>query len=88
MNQGETAKRSKQNVEYTMATYGRFECKVCGDQGFVPLSTPSQNDGGMAAVELTCSNGHTDSYDPSHIKYAISKPPSALKLRRVAAGVG
>lgn len=88
MNQSETAKRSKQNVEYTMAAYGRFECKVCGDQGFVPLSTPSQNGGGVAPVELTCSNGHTDSYDPSQIKYTSSKPPLALKLRRAAAGVG
>lgn len=89
MNEFETGTVSKQNGKYTAATYGTFECKVCGDQGFVPLSPTIQNGDGQTTVELTCSHGHTDSYAPSRITYLASKPAaSALKVRRAAVGIG
>ncbi len=65
--------------------YGRFDCRVCGDQVFIPLQLPHSNNG---SVELTCSNGHTDSYDAAKVEVIISKPMEALKVRRVMASVG
>ncbi len=66
--------------------YGRTSCKVCGDEVFVPLQTSPSD--GLMTVELTCSNGHTDSYEVSKLEAVRSKPASALKLRRASAGVG
>ena len=65
--------------------YGRFDCRVCGDQVFVPLQLPILSN---ASVELTCSNGHTDSYDAEKLELIISKPMEALKARRATAAVG
>ena len=65
--------------------YGRFDCRVCGDQVFVPLQLPPSAN---ASVELTCSNGHTDSYDAAKFEGIISKPVEALKVRRATAAVG
>ncbi len=72
------------------AEYGRFECRLCGDEVFVPLTSQAlqeaQKEGRL--YELTCSNGHTDSYDPSKIRSNSAKPVTSLKIRRAVAGVG
>jgi hypothetical protein len=69
--------------------YGRIECRVCGEQVIVPLPTALQ-DGkkDRDSHELTCSKGHTDSYDLAKVESVSSKPASSLKIRRAATGVG
>jgi hypothetical protein len=69
--------------------YGRFECKICGNQVFVPLS-PRPKDGHDSGnlYELTCSNGHTDAYDLSKLESISAKPVKSLNIRRAVAGIG
>ncbi len=69
--------------------FGRLECRVCGDQVLVPLSPAERNrDPNDFRLELTCSNGHTDTYDESKVETIQSKPAAALKMRRATAGIG
>ncbi len=70
--------------------YGRFECKVCGDQVFVPFAQQPGTAGASQErqVELTCSQGHTDSYETSKVTFVSAKPVAALKARRAMAGIG
>jgi hypothetical protein len=69
--------------------YGRIECRVCGEQVIVPLPNTTQ-DGNTDrdSYELTCSKGHTDSYDLAKLESISSKPASSLKVRRAVAGIG
>lgn len=81
---------SKPAHNHSMAQeYGTCECKVCGDQVFVPLP-PKSKDAHPNGIphELTCSNGHTDSYDLSKLQSISAKPPGSLKVRRAVAGIG
>ncbi len=69
--------------------FGNLRCRVCGDQVVVPLSPSERNgDPDNHAFELTCSNGHTDTYDESKVETMHSKPVTALKMRRPIAGIG
>ena len=72
-----------------MSQYGRIECRVCGEQVIVPLPAGVQDgrtDGN--SYELTCSKGHTDSYDLTSLESISSKPANSLKVRRAVAGMG
>jgi hypothetical protein len=69
--------------------YGRIECRVCGEQVIVPLPTATED--GKAdrnSYELTCSKGHTDSYDLTKMESISSKPATSLKFRRAITGMG
>ncbi len=69
--------------------YGRIECRVCGEQVIVPLSAALQdgkND--INSHELTCSKGHTDSYDLANVESINSKPAGSLRIRRAVTGMG
>jgi len=69
--------------------FGRLRCRVCGDQVVVPLWPSERNgDPNDHAFELTCSNGHTDTYDESKVETIQSKPAASLKMRRAVAGIG
>lgn len=74
-----------------MSQYGRIECRVCGEQVIVPLPIGPQDGNGNAdrnSYELTCSKGHTDSYDLTSLESISSKPANSFKARRAVAGVG
>ncbi len=67
--------------------YGRIECRVCGEQVIVPLPVhDGKND--RNPYELTCSKGHTDSYDLAKVESISSRPVESLKIRRAATGMG
>ena len=70
--------------------YGRFQCRLCGEQVFVLLPSPMPTNGQreQSFFELTCSNGHTDSYELSQLESVSAKPAMKLKVRRAALGVG
>ena len=70
--------------------YIRFECRVCGDQVFVPSGEENRGEGRIRVdvFELTCSQGHTDSYDASRRGPVMEKVATKLKFRRAAAGIG
>ena len=68
--------------------FGRLRCRVCGDQVVVPLF-PAERNGNLNdhVLELTCSKGHTDTYDELTVEVIPSKPPLALKSRRAVVGM-
>jgi hypothetical protein len=69
--------------------YGPIECRVCGEQVIVPL--PGAFPEGKSernSHELTCSKGHTDSYDLAKLESINSKPVGSLKIRRAVTGMG
>jgi hypothetical protein len=69
--------------------YGRIECRVCGEQVIVPLPTGTQDgETDCNSYELSCSKGHTDSYDLTKMESIGSKPANSLKVRRAVAGMG
>ncbi len=73
--------------------YGRIECRVCGEQVIVPLPAPlpetvNSGDNNGRSHELTCSKGHTDSYDLAKVESISSKPVSSFKTKRAATGMG
>jgi hypothetical protein len=69
--------------------YGRIECRVCGEQVIVPFpaALPDGNHD-CDSHELTCSKGHTDSYDLAKLESINSKPVGSLRVRRAATGIG
>ena len=69
--------------------FGRLQCRVCGDEVVVPLP-PNERNGDVSdpSFELTCSNGHTDTYYEAQIETIPPKPLAALKMRRAVAGIG
>jgi hypothetical protein len=69
--------------------YGRIECRVCGEQVIVPLpALPQDEKKNRDSYELTCSKGHTDSYDLAKLESISPKPANSLKVRRAVAGMG
>jgi hypothetical protein len=69
--------------------YGRMECRVCGEEVIVPLPAPFQDgNDNRSSHELTCSKGHTDSYDLAKVESINSKPAASLKVRRAVTGMG
>jgi hypothetical protein len=86
----QTKSENTQKSDIMPQEYGRFECRVCGVQVFVPLSvqSPADAEHNGIPVELTCSHGHTDSYDPALVERITAKAPEALKIRRAVAGLG
>ena len=77
----------KENGRTTVRQYQNLECRICGVQVFAPLL--SDDDGLLfTSVELTCSRGHTDSYDAAELRLAPPKPPQKVQVRRAVAGIG
>jgi hypothetical protein len=68
--------------------YGRFECKICGSPVFAPLFRLKDGQQNSTFYELTCSNGHTDTYDLSKFESVQAKPVRSLHIRRAVAGIG
>ena len=71
--------------------YGFFHCRVCGEKGFAPLPAADGKNGDSTSsngFELTCSKGHTDSYDLTKIQKFGSQSEPTLKARRAYAAVG
>ena len=68
--------------------YGRVECKICGNPVFAPLSRLKDGQQNGSFYELTCSNGHTDTYDLTKFESLQVKPVRSLKIRRAVAGIG
>lgn len=70
--------------------YSRFECRVCGEQVFVPVGSPALKEAlqNKQTVELTCPKGHTDSYAVSDLEKMPAPSSKLPKTRRAVAGIG
>ena len=67
--------------------YGKFRCRICGEEGFVPLRPDETVDGEGEFLELTCHNAHTDQYDPSVVQ-RVHYPTPMPKTKYLQASLG
>jgi hypothetical protein len=61
--------------------YARFECRICGELVYSPISPENIDNSKEKAVELTCSAGHTDQYRVRDSDTVATKPAGRLKVR-------
>ena len=69
--------------------YGKFYCRVCGGQVFVPLALTVPDGADYAEIcEFTCSNGHTDQYEISKVEHIEAKSPTKVTAKAACAATG
>ena len=69
--------------------YGKFPCRVCGGQVFVPVALMAKDGKDYAEIrEFTCSNGHTDQYEISKVRHVESKSPAKAQAKVACAATG
>jgi hypothetical protein len=71
-------------------SYARFECRICGEQVYSPLTSEQYVDviSKEKVTELTCSGGHSDLYKPHEINLVEGRPAGRLQMRRAMADGG
>jgi hypothetical protein len=64
---------------------GRLECRICGRSIYFPIAETAMING-ERLIELTCSQGHTDSYWDIESEKLEPVGPHAQAARVVAVG--